>query len=118
MRTVGLLLIPLAVLAWWGVEADPTPGRPPAPPTMAEARWRRTSTGWETLGEMAPPPPFRPALDPSLLAAFEVLVSIAALLALPSPTTAPAAVKAAAKADSGASASRSARRKQRASRTA
>ncbi len=112
MRTVGLLLIPLAVLAWWGVEADPTPGRPPASPTMAEARWRRTSTGWETLGEMAPPPPFRPALDPSLLAAFEVLVSIAALLALPSPTTA------AAKADSGAGASRTARRKQRASRTA
>ena len=55
-------------------------------PGLAEPEWRRTASGWERKEFWGPEPEPPRTLHPALLATFQVLTSIAALLAWPEGT--------------------------------
>jgi hypothetical protein len=80
MRWIGWLLLLLVVVAWVASEL-------PSPGIVAEVDdtplWRRTRSGWEHVSGLFPVHPRQPALHPGVVAAAELLLSMAALIALP-----------------------------------
>ncbi|MEX0714378.1 MAG: hypothetical protein WD278_18725 [Pirellulales bacterium] len=55
-----------------------------------ENPWRRTPHGWQKVSYWQPPPPYRPALHPAVVATLEILLSLIALVAF-APQAGPAA---------------------------
>jgi hypothetical protein len=74
----GLIVLSVAFLAGGPLKHDDDEmNQLPQPST-----WRRTINGWENTRFWQPPPAsFRPSLQPVVVAAFEVLASLLALLA-------------------------------------
>lgn len=80
MQRIGWILLLLLALGWLASEV---PCQGPAPSAEPATVWRRTRDGWEHKDRvLVAGPPFRPALHPALIAAFEVLLSATAMLAL------------------------------------
>jgi hypothetical protein len=70
----------LAGLLLWGSVADP-PGRPDNA-DAASSTWRRTADGWEdTRSWSHPAAGYRPGLDPAVVALWQLLASLLALVA-------------------------------------
>lgn len=84
MRFIGWLLFFLVGLGWLGSEVRLADTHPP---TVCETPWRRTCDGWELPSRWPPlAAADRPALHPVVVGLLEVLLSAAALVALPALT--------------------------------
>jgi hypothetical protein len=89
MRWLGWLLV-LLILIGWAASELPPPGETRQPERPIDC-WRRTRDGWERASWLLPPvTAHRPSLHPAVVGLFEMLLSIAALLALsPGPKRSP-----------------------------
>jgi hypothetical protein len=80
MRWVGWLLAMILAAAWFASEL-PSQGR--SGPSQQELQWRRTRLGWAHIRQLHPPQSLRaPLLHPALVATAQVVLCVAALVAL------------------------------------
>lgn len=82
MKRVGGLLLAVVLVGWILAEV-PVARTEPAATTVA---WRRTVNGWESAAAWSHGPQTRPIrLHPAVVGAFELLVSVGALMAFSTP---------------------------------
>jgi hypothetical protein len=80
MRTIGWSLLILLAVAWLASEVAPAGNRTDGKVTTA---WRRTRDGWERPGWLTSSTrSCRPTLHPTVVALAEILLAVAALVAL------------------------------------
>jgi len=81
-RLIGYLLLVLLGIGWLAGEVELAAAAPSA--GRVDTDWRRTRNGWERQSSwIEDTPPRRPALHPAMVGTFQLLASVAALIALP-----------------------------------